>query len=100
MARTILHLIGGALFFAALRYLTIADALAIAFMLPFLMLMAGKYFLGEEVGSRRLIACAVGFFGTLLVIQPSFASVGWPALLPLIVAFVFAGLILITRVIA
>ena len=77
--RSVLHLIGTASFFAALRYLPLADALAIAFVMPFLMLLTGKLFLNEEVGARRIIACAVGFLGTMLVIQPSFADVGWPA---------------------
>ena len=64
------------------------------------LLLLGKYVLGEQVGPRRLIACVVGFIGTLLVIQPSFAQVGAPALLPLIVAVVFALFMLVTRQIA
>ncbi len=42
----------------------------------------------------------MGFVGTLLVIQPSFAAVGWPAVLPLCVAVIFALFMLITRQIA
>jgi drug/metabolite transporter (DMT)-like permease len=72
--------------FAALRHLPLADAIAIAFVMPFLLLLLGRTVLGETVGPRRLAACAVGFAGTLLVIQPSFAAVGWAALLPLGVA--------------
>jgi drug/metabolite transporter (DMT)-like permease len=68
--------------------------------MPFIMLLLGKYVLGEEVGIRRLIACIVGFIGTLLVVQPSFAEVGWPALLPLGVAVVFSLFMLVTRQIA
>jgi drug/metabolite transporter (DMT)-like permease len=64
------------------------------------MLLLGKYVLGEEVGARRLIACLVGFIGTLLVVQPSFSEVGWPALLPLVVALNFSFFMLITRQIA
>ena len=60
--------------FTALQYLPLADAIAIAFVMPFIMLLLGKYVLDEEVGSRRLIACAVGFAGTLMVIQPSFVD--------------------------
>jgi drug/metabolite transporter (DMT)-like permease len=74
---------GIALMFASLRYLPLADAVAIAFVMPFIMLLLGWFYLGEEVGPRRLGACAVGFIGTLMVVQPSFAEVGWPALLPL-----------------
>ena len=54
----------------------------------------------EEIGMRRILACAVGFIGTLLVIQPAFESVGWPALLPLVVAVVFSLFMLVTRQIA
>ncbi|WP_299354635.1 DMT family transporter [uncultured Shimia sp.] len=98
--RTALHIIGIGAMFTALRYLPLADAVAIAFVMPFLMLLLGKMVLGEEVGSRRIMACVVGFVGTLLVIQPSFAEVGAPALLPLVVAVVFSLFMLITRQIA
>lgn len=98
--RTLLHIAGIGGMFTALRYLPLADAVAIAFVMPFIMLLLGKYVLGEEVGSRRLIACIVGFLGTLLVVQPSFADVGWPALWPIFVAFTFALFMLVTRQIA
>ena len=98
--RTLLHIVGIGAMFTALQYLPLADAVAIAFVMPFIMLLLGKYVLGEEVGSRRIMACLVGFVGTLLVIQPSFATVGWPALLPVAVAVNFAVFMLITRQIA
>ena len=98
--RTVLHIIGIGSMFTALRYLPLADAVAIAFVMPFIMLLLGRYVLGEEVGVRRLGACVVGFAGTLMVIQPSFVDVGWPALLPLVVAVVFALFMLVTRQIA
>ncbi|WP_342354313.1 DMT family transporter [Thalassovita gelatinovora] len=97
LMRTVLHILGIGLMVAALRVLPLADAIAIAFVLPFLMLLLGKFILHEEVGPRRLAACAVGFAGTLLIVQPSFQQVGWPALLPLAVAVNFAFFILITR---
>jgi drug/metabolite transporter (DMT)-like permease len=100
VVRTVLHMIGIGGMYLALRYLPLADAVAIAFVMPFIMLLLGKTVLGEEVGMHRLVACAVGFFGTLLVIQPNFADVGWPALLPLVVAVDFAFFMLITRQIA
>jgi drug/metabolite transporter (DMT)-like permease len=98
--RTVLHIIGIAAMFSALRYLPLADAVAIAFVMPFFMLLLGKYVLNEEVGTRRIIACFVGFVGTLLIVQPAFASVGWPALLPVFVAINFSFFMLITRQIA
>lgn len=98
--RTLLHITGIAMMFSALLYLPLADAIAIAFVMPFIMLLLGYWFLGEEVGMRRITACAVGFVGTLLVVQPAFTDVGWPALLPLGVALIFALFMLVTRRIA
>lgn len=98
--RTVLHMIGIGGMFTALRFLPLADAVAIAFVMPFIMLLLGKMVLNEQVGPRRLAACAVGFVGTLLVIQPSFAIVGLPALLPLGVALFFALFMLVTRQVA
>ena len=98
--RTVLQMGGIGAMFIALKHLPLADAVAIAFVMPFIMLLLGKYVLGEEVGLRRLGACAVGFAGTLLVIQPSFAEVGLHALWPVAVAVIFALFMLITRKIA
>lgn len=98
--RTLLQMGGITAMFMALRYLPLADAVAIAFVMPFIMLLLGKYVLKEEVGLRRLLACIVGFIGTLLVIQPSFAEVGANALWPLAVAVIFAFFMLVTRKIA
>lgn len=100
IARTILHICGIGMMFTSLRFLPLADAIAIAFVMPFLMLLLGHFILGEHVGAQRIIACAIGFVGTLLVIQPNFAAVGAPALLPLGVAVVFALFMLVTRQIA
>ena len=69
------HIVGTAAMFAAYRYLPLADALAIAFVYPFIMLLMGWALLKEKVGVRRLVACTVGFIGTLLIVQPSFAAV-------------------------
>lgn len=98
--RTLLHILGIAAMFTALRYLPLADAVAIAFVMPFFMLLLGHYFLHEVVGMRRFLACCVGFVGTLCVVQPSFVEVGWPALLPVGVAVNFALFMLVTRQIA
>ena len=98
--RSLLHMGGMGLMFAALRALPLADALAIAFVMPFIALLLGWLLLGEAVGPHRLGACAVGFLGTLLVIQPNFIAVGAAALLPLGVAVCFAGFMLATRVLS
>lgn len=100
LLRTLMQMAGISAMFIALRHLPLADAVAIAFVMPFIMLLLGKYVLGEDVGYHRLGACVIGFVGTLLVIQPSFAVVGFNALWPLAVAFIFAFFMLVTRKIA
>lgn len=100
LTRTILHVIGVGAMFLSLQFLPLADAVAIAFVMPFILLLLGRFVLNETVGYRRLTACAVGFLGTMLVIQPSFSEVGAPALLPLVVAVDFALFMLVTRQIA
>lgn len=84
-------------FVAAVQTMPIADALAIAFVEPFIILLIGKLVMGEQVGPRRLGASVVGFVGALFVIQPSFSVFGAVALYPLGTAFFFALYILVTR---
>ncbi|CUH40903.1 carboxylate/amino acid/amine transporter [Jannaschia seosinensis] len=97
LLRTALQIAGIYLMTMALIHLPLADAIAIAFVMPFILLLLGAVVLGETVGPRRLIACGVGFGGTLLVMQPNLITVGWPVIYPLAVAFVFAIFILVTR---
>lgn len=85
---------------AALRVMPLADALAIVFVEPFILLALGFLVLGEKVGPRRILASLVGFLGALLVIQPNFAAFGAVALLPLATAGFFALYMLLTRRIA
>ena len=82
---------------AAIRIMPLADALAIVFVAPFIVLLVGKFYLGEDVGPRRVGAALVGFVGVLFVIQPSFAAFGAVALIPLATAITFAFYILVTR---
>ena len=84
-------------FVAAVRVMPIADALAIVFVEPFVILLIGRLALGEHVGPRRLAACAAGFVGSLFVIQPSFAAFGAVAFFPLGTAVSFALYMLVTR---
>lgn len=100
LIRTLLHILGIGGMFTSLQYLPLADAVAIVFVMPFFMLLLGRFILHEDVGPHRLAACAIGFAGTLLVIQPNFLAVGWIALLPVGVAVIFAFFMLTTRQLA
>lgn len=95
--RAALHVAGIYAMYRALLVLPLADAVAIAFIMPFILLLLGHFFLGEEVGRLRFAACGVGFGGTILIIQPNFVAVGWEVLWPVLVAFIFALFMVISR---
>lgn len=88
------------LFFTAVTFMPVADAISIFFVEPFIVTILSAMFLGEVVGWRRTTAVLIGFGGALLVIQPSFEKVGFVALLPICTAFVFAIYLILTRKIA
>lgn len=96
-ARGVLMAAATVFFFAALKHMPIADAIAIFFVEPLILTLLSGLLLGEDVGWRRYAACAVGFGGALLVIQPSFAELGWISALPLGTAACFAFYLVLTR---
>ncbi len=70
-------------FFLSLKYLPIADALAIFFVQPLIVVVLSALVLGERVGPRRWAAVFVGFIGTMIIIRPGFGTVNpgtWLAL--------------------
>jgi len=99
-----LHALRGALlvaatlfFFSGLAYLPLADAISIFFVEPLMVTILSAIFLKETFGWRRLIAILVGFIGALVIIRPTFADVGWPAMYPVFAAGCFSFYILLTR---
>lgn len=96
-ARAFLLLLSTFAFVSALVVMPLADALAIVFVEPFIILLAGYLLFGDQVGPRRIGASIVGFGGALLVIQPSLAAFGLVALWPLVTAFAFAFYMIVTR---
>lgn len=97
LIRAALIVVATGLFFAALRFMPIANAIAIFFVEPFILTLLGGLILREEVGPRRIIACVIGFAGAILVIRPSFQELGIVALFPLGTALCFAFYMIMTR---
>ena len=96
-ARAIFLIIATYCFFLAIRTMPIADAVAIVFFEPFIILLIGKFYFRDAVGIRRLLASVFGFIGVIFVIKPSFMNFGFVALYPLGTALGFALYIVITR---
>jgi len=100
MARALMLIGSTYAFVGAVQVMPIADALAIVFVEPFILLALGFLLFGDQVGPRRILASVIGFLGALLVIQPNFAIFGAIALYPLATAGFFAVYMLLTRRIA
>ncbi|MEN3145748.1 DMT family transporter [Neorhizobium sp. IRAMC:178] len=94
-----LHAAASLMFFAAVKYMPLADVFAIYFVEPFMLTMMSAIFLREKVGWRRWLAIVVGFGGAMIVIQPSYAIFGWMALLPVACAFLFTLYLFLNRAI-
>ena len=98
--RAILMAAATTLFFAALKWMPVADAIAIFFVEPLILTIISGVFLNEQIGWRRISAVCVGFLGALLIIQPSYSLFGAVSLLPLGTAVLFACYLALTQVIA
>ncbi|TDK38659.1 DMT family transporter [Rhizobium deserti] len=99
LLRGALHAAASLMFFAAVKYMPLADVFAIYFVEPFMLTMMSALFLGEKVGWRRWLAIAIGFGGAMIVIQPSYTIFGWTALLPIACAFLFTLYLFLNRAI-
>ncbi len=99
LLRGVLHAAASLMFFAAVKYMPLADVFAIYFVEPFMLTMMSAIFLREKVGWRRWLAIIVGFGGAMIVIQPSYAIFGWTALLPVACAFLYTLYLFLNRAI-
>lgn len=100
LLRGLILTIGMIAFVLALKSMPIADAIAIFFIEPAILTLLSGVFLKEQIGWKKITACATGFAGSLLVIQPSFSQFGLVSLLPVVTAFTVAIFILLTRALA
>jgi len=97
ISRGILLAAATVFFFASLRYLSIAQAIAIFFVEPLILTLLSAMFLGEVIRIRRIMAIVIGFIGALVIIRPTFFDIGVPALYPLGTAMCFALYLMVTR---
>lgn len=89
------------IFVTVLRYLPLADLMALLFLSPILVTLLAPALLGEAVGWRRYAAVGVGFCGTLLIVNPAgeFADL-WPMLLALVIPTLGSYRDIVTRQLA
>lgn len=102
--RPVVHLIRGLCvvsanmcLFLGLAALPIADATAIFFVSPLVITVFSVIFLKEFVGPRRWASIAVGFIGVLVIVKPGTSAFQLASLLPIVAAFLYATLHMLTR---
>ena len=87
-------------FLIAVSYIPLADAIAIEFSSPLIVVALSVPLLGERVGVRRWSAVVVGFVGTLLIVRPGLGMVHWAASLMLVAATCVALMQIASRALA
>ncbi|MFT7530779.1 MAG: drug/metabolite transporter (DMT)-like permease [Gammaproteobacteria bacterium] len=84
-------------YIAGLQWMPLADALAIVFLYPMLVVCMSAIFLREKVGIRRWLAVSTGFLGVCLVIRPGFETLNPGAPLVFLAAIFTATYTILTR---
>jgi drug/metabolite transporter (DMT)-like permease len=97
LARAFASALAFLFFYAALRFLPLANAVAVEFGSPFLVTALAVPLLGERVDVGRWAAVFAGFAGMVLVVKPSAAAVRPEALLALASSFCYAVMMVMTR---
>lgn len=95
--RSICSVLAFLFFFVSVRYLPLADAVAVAFGGPFIVTALSVPLLGETVDRRRWMAVGVGFLGMLLIVQPTSGAFRPAALLVVAASFAYAFMMVLTR---
>lgn len=83
--------------FTAVKFMPLAAVIAIFFVEPFILTALSAVVLKEKVDWPRWLAIVIGFIGAIIVINPSFNQYGFVAVLPVISAALFAGYMLMNR---
>ena len=98
--RSLLLVLCTVIFFTAINYMSLADAVAISFVSPLMVTALSVPLLGEAVGGRRWSAVAIGFIGAMIIIRPGMGVMHWAAWLLLGLALAFALYQITTRMLS
>ena len=76
---SVMMLLSTLLFFSAVKFVGVAEAISVSFVAPLAVVFLAWPFLGERITVLRVVAVVVGFLGVLVVIRPprSFTAFFW-----------------------
>lgn len=100
IVRSILLVACTYIFFVAIQYMPLAEAVAISFVSPLMVTALSVPLLSEKVGMRRWTAVAIGFVGAMVIVRPGFGVVHWAAWMLLVLALFYALYQILTRMLS
>jgi len=100
IARGVTIVVCGLLFMTALKSLPLADATAINFTSPVLVIIGARLYLRERLTPARIAFIVAGIVGMLLVVQPGSEIFRGASLLVLVGACIYASYQIMTRLAA
>jgi drug/metabolite transporter (DMT)-like permease len=77
-------------FFAAVKYVSVADAIAVSFMAPLAVVFLAWPMLGERITPIKLVSVVIGFAGVVIVIRPGSSLFQWASVMILVSAAAYA----------
>lgn len=85
------------LYFAALAFLPISEAVAGLFTAPVFVALLSNWVFGHRLSPLRLSAAVIGFVGVVMVLRPDAGSITVVSFLPVVAGFFYAIGLLATR---
>ncbi len=85
------------LLFWGLKYLPLANNIALFFIEPLVLTLLSIVFLKEKVFKEHIIAVILGLIGTLIIIRPNLSMYGIAAFLPILSAILYALYLMFIR---
>lgn len=96
--RAMCVLLSSFLFACGLIWVPVANASAIAFVAPLMVVVLSALILGESVSRSHWLAAAIGFAGVIFIVRPGQSGFGWAAIFPVLTAVTWAIALVATKV--
>ncbi|HJM48636.1 MAG TPA: DMT family transporter [Alphaproteobacteria bacterium] len=98
--RAALMIVATVTLYEAVALMPMAEVTSLTFTSPLFATALALLVLGEKVGPRRWLALVIGFSGVLVILRPGFAELEPAALLALLCALAFAGVVVTGKMLA
>lgn len=86
--------------FWGLKYLPLANNIALFFIEPLVLTILSVIFLNEKINKHNIIAIIVGLIGTMIIIRPNWQMFGMASFLPIISAICYAFYLMFIRLLS